>query len=227
MVMIFKESILKVDNEFKTIISNNPTLLGLDGKPSKDSLDAIKFKIIDLLRTKAASPTILQHLDNPELADREDQGASFKVTHLIGATVTNTLLKVLPGLDPNSAHMLVLMSLIEIANPTKESLYAAVDQFMKVDNFDENGNPLLISLEKRKNLIETVLGVLIKALIINQIVIIPEGEEGSIQMTELGYMVINHLTAVDALMNIMEHSQIQNAKEDLPKQDSQSEGITE
>jgi hypothetical protein len=213
-INIFKDSIKNIGDEIRRI-SSGPMILGLDGNPSKESLEAVRLRVCAILKEKALAPTILQHLNDPTLQDMYDIGSSFKVAHILGATTTGAIVRILPGIDGDSASALTYLALTEIADPKEESLYAAVDHFLSIDKRDEAGNVLLFPADEKKKIVTIAITILIRALLANELV--EKAGNDSVQITQVGLGTINHLAAVDAVINIMEHSQIQNAAENLPK----------
>lgn len=207
-ISIFKDSVKKSGDDIKRI-TGKPMLLGPDGKPSKEALETVRVDITNMLKEKASSPTILQHLENKDLAELHDVGASFKVAHIVGVTITGAVGRILAGIDPESASALVFMALTEIANPNEDSLYVAVDKFLKIDKRDEHGNVILFPADEKKKIVMIALTVLTRAFMANELV--TQIDDDSIQITSTGLGVINHLSAVDAVINIIDHSQIQNA----------------
>jgi hypothetical protein len=216
---IFKESIKKVTEDLSKITNTATLLVGPDGKPTRETMESVRLKICGILKEKTACPTILEHLNNQELHTMHDIGASFKVAHILGMSVTGVLIKVLPGLDPEAATAMTYMALVEIADPKAESLFHSINEFLKIDKRDEQGNVILFPDDDKKQLVTLAVTVMIRSLLANEL--LEKVDDTSVQITETGLGVINHLAAVDAIINIIEHSQIHNAA-DLSKKDNSS-----
>lgn len=206
-ISVFTESVKSSGDAIKKV-THRPMILGSDGKPSKEALESVRVEISNLLKEKAECPTILQHLDNKELSEAYDPGASFKVAHMIGVTVTGAVGRILPGMDADSASALVFLALTEIANPSESSLYVAIDKFLKVDKRDEHGNTILFPADEKKKIVMLAITILIRAFAANEL--ISQVDNDSIQITKTGIGVINHLSAVNAVLSLIENTKIQD-----------------
>lgn len=208
---IMQDSIASIDKEFMSLTKN--VILGPDGKPSVQHSAMVIERVSELLKVKAESPTILQHLDDLELHKLHDIGASFKISNILAVTVVTPMLRFIPNMDAASAMAIIYDSLMHIADPDSSSLYEKLYKSMNIQNSDEKGHTLLVPEDKKQLIVSTVTSVIVRGLSANKMISL---DDDSVSITPLGIAVMQHLSAVDAVFGIIEHSQIQNASEKLP-----------
>jgi len=215
-VKIHRESILKAQSHMAQILDPHNVLVDVDGKPLKESTDRIKESVIAILKEKSKNPTILSFLGNDDIIDAQDIGSSFIIAYIIGATTVSPLMRIMGGLDISTASDIVYMIFNEIASPSdpNKTLFDQMSARLQIDQRDENGNIILDN--DKDNKIRVIISLVLNGLAANEL-IVKSSKDGllSVSITPLGIACLTHLSAVDAVLNVLEHSLIQNAGKEL------------
>lgn len=215
-IEIQSRAIIKITDRLRDIFDPTKILTDASGNISKTSIDRMRKEVIDLLKERADSPNILNHMDDPSLRDIHNIGTSFEICNIIGASVVVPMIRQFGFLSPQVATKIMMTIFEEILSPSQEPIGEIIFKNLKMSRTTQDGTPILDpdADNHKRVIISNLCDLTFSNLTINEIITISKEEQtgnGLIQITEFGLKVLSHLGAADALLNIVEHSMMANA----------------